>query len=158
MEIVEVEVYSFDELDDKAKERARNWFRDGLEYPWFSDCKTSITTFVEHFGGCVLDYELGGNCRGFIKTNVTHENFRGLKLKDFKQDHMPTGYCLDCSLWGTFHQLWKRTGDPFYAYREALEAAVLDIEADIDYHFSDECIDEMLTFNHYRFTVNGKVF
>lgn len=35
--IVETEVFEFDELSDSAKERAREWYRDGaLDYDWWS--------------------------------------------------------------------------------------------------------------------------
>lgn len=34
--IVETEVFTFDELDDEAKDRARDWYRDGaLDYDWW---------------------------------------------------------------------------------------------------------------------------
>ena len=50
MEIIEITIYKFDELDDKAREKARAWYRDGMEYPWFSEAMDSIRAFVKHFG------------------------------------------------------------------------------------------------------------
>ena len=36
MTTVEVNVYQFDELNNKAKEKAREWYRDGgFDYPWW---------------------------------------------------------------------------------------------------------------------------
>lgn len=38
MRIQETKVYTYDELSDKAKEKARNWYREGnLDYDWW-DC------------------------------------------------------------------------------------------------------------------------
>ncbi|MDE3023042.1 MAG: antitoxin of toxin-antitoxin stability system [Pseudomonadota bacterium] len=38
MQVIETQVFSFDELDDSAKEKARDWWRQGgLDYKWF-DC------------------------------------------------------------------------------------------------------------------------
>jgi hypothetical protein len=159
METVEIEVFEFDELDDEAKEKARDWYRDGLEYFWFDDAMQSIRAFVSHFGGDVIDWEVGGY-RGndHIKTNITPEHFRGKKLKDIDPEYMPTGYCVDCSLWHTFHKEWKNTGDPMYAFQQALEAALSDIRADIEYQYTDEAVDDAITVNDYRFTKNGKVW
>lgn len=94
MEIIEVTVFSFDELGDEAKEKARSWYREGLEYPWFDESLASIRAFVEHFGGSLTDWSLGsGSGRDYLKTDIGASNFRGLKLKDFSPDNMPTGYC-----------------------------------------------------------------
>ena len=158
MEIIEVKVYTFEELDDDAKDTARDQFRQGLDYPWWDESMGSVRAFVEHFGGRIRDYSIGERGRDYVKTDVGPGNFRGLKLKDFKPDHMPTGFCIDCDLWGTFHKEWKRTGDPVYAFQQAIEAALSAIASDVEYHYSDKCIDETLKFNSYRFTENGKLF
>jgi hypothetical protein len=47
MRIKETKVYPFDELDDKAKDRAREWYREGaLDYEWwdstYDDAKTCL--------------------------------------------------------------------------------------------------------------------
>ena len=159
MEIVEIEVYAFDELDEDAKEKARDWYRDGIDYPWFSEAMKSIEAFVEHFGATVKNYEIGGD-RGndHIKTDITKDHFRGKKLKDIDPEYMPTGYCVDCSLWQTFHKEWSNTGDPMYAFQQALEAALYDIRADIEYQYTNESVDDEMIANDYRFTANGKPF
>ena len=158
MEVIETVVYSFDELNDQAKERARDWYRDGLEYPWFSESMDSIRAFVEHFGGRLNDWNIGERGRDYIKTDISPQSFRGRRLKEFAPDYMPTGYCLDCDLWGTFHAEWKRTSDPMYAFEQALEAALSSIASDVEYQYTDEAVDENLRINDYRFTENGRVF
>lgn len=41
IETVEYKVFKFEELNDKAKEKARQWYRDGIEFePEFEDAKT----------------------------------------------------------------------------------------------------------------------
>lgn len=159
METIEVVIYTFDELDDKAKEKVRTWYRDGLEYPWFSEAIDSIRAFVKHFGAELRDWELGsGSGRDYIKTDATNENFRGVKLKDIDKDYTPTGYCLDADLWHEFFEVFKRTGDAKYAFEQALEAAIIGVQRDIDYQFSDECIDETIMINEYKFTEDGRVW
>ncbi len=158
MEILEIEVYSFDELDDEAKERAREWWRNGLEYPWARESFDSIRAFVEHFGAEMRDGNIGERGRDYIKTDITQDHFRGRKLKDYSPDYMPTGYCLDSSLWGTFHAEWKATGDPMYAFEQALETALCDIASDVEYQYTDEAVDECLQINSYRFTKDGRLY
>jgi hypothetical protein len=157
METLEIEIYEFHELDDEAKNKARDWYREGLEYFWFDDAMRSIHAFASHFGAKVSDYEIGGY-RGndHIKTDITQDHFRGLKLKDINPEHSPTGYCVDFTLWKTFHSEWKRTSDPMYAFEQALEAAISDIQADIEYQYSDESVEDNIRCNEYKFTSDGK--
>ena len=159
MEIVELEIYTFDELEDEAKEKARDWWRNGSDYPWFRDCIKSIEAFADSFGVRVKDWSIGGGSgRDYIKTDATNANFRGVKLASINPEHMPTGYCLDASLWGEFHKLFKRTGDAKYSFEQALEQAISDINADIEYQNSDECVDDLLMVNDYKFTKEGRVW
>ena len=159
MEIIEVTIYTFDELNDTAKEKAREWYREDLDYPWFSEAIGSIRAFVKHFGAELKDWQIGsGSGRDYIKTDATNENFRGVKLKDIHKDYMPTGYCLDADLWGEFYRVFEKTGDAKYAFEQALEEAISGIQRDIDYQHSDECIDETLRINDYKFTEEGRVW
>jgi hypothetical protein len=159
MRVLTVEAFRFQDLEDEAKERAREWYRDGLDYPWFSESIDSIRAFVKHFGASLMDWEIGGVSGGdYIKTDATNANFRGVKLADIDPDFMPTGYCLDADLWGSFHEDFKKTGDAKYAFEQALEAALYAIRRDMDYHYSDEAVDESLRFNEYEFNSNGSIF
>jgi hypothetical protein len=157
MEIKKIKVFSYGELSDSSKVRAKANFLEHDEYPYFSDAMASITAFVEHFHGRILDYSIGGEVyRSYVKTTLDHSFFRGNKLKDIDRDYMPTGYCLDCTLWITMHDEWKKTGDAFYAFQQAIEAALCDVAGDVEYHYSDEYVNEMMEINEYQFTENGE--
>jgi hypothetical protein len=158
MQVIETIVYSFDELNDKAKERARDWYRNGLEYPWFSEVQNSLKTFCAEFGVSVLDYSIGDARREFIKTDATNANFRGLKLKDFDREAMPTGFCFDSDLRYTFADEFKKHGDAMSAFRDALEAFLSSVRNDIESQYLDESVDENIRANDYQFTENGKIF
>lgn len=155
MRIVEEKIYQFTELDDSAKERAREWWTEGLEYHWWKDSMDSIKTFCNHFDIKIKDYQIGAFSPSYLDTDAENHAFRGLKLKDFKRDHNPTGYILDCTLWETFYDTWKETSDPLEAFNQAIDKAVKDIQSDIEYQYSDEAVDEMLIINEYEFTENG---
>lgn len=51
MRVVEVEIFKFDELDDEAKERARQWWRDGgLDYEWWDSTYEWFITLCRLLG------------------------------------------------------------------------------------------------------------
>ena len=81
-----------------------------------------------------------------------------MKLRSIDKDAMPNGYCLECTLYETFYREFERTGNAFYAFNEALDAAAKEMRNDWEYQYSDEAIDEFLTGNEYEFTENGKIY
>lgn len=154
-----VTIYTFAELPERAKERAiSDWRSRGIPYDWWDESINSLKAFTEHFGVRIKDYSVGGYSYSYVTTDAENRHFRGRKLRDFDPDHMPTGYCADCALWGTFHAEWKKTGDALGAFNEALDAWVRDVVADMEYQDSDEAIAETLEANDYQFTEDGEVW
>ena len=160
MRTATVQIYKFDELSDDAKDVAREWWRNGLgnDSFWWNDSEASIMAFCHHFGVSIKDYSIGAFQPSYWDTDAENAHFRGVKLKSIDRDAMPTGYCLDCALWQTFYDEFKRTGDALSAFNDAIDTAVLEIVADIEYQYSDEAVDEMLTINEYEFTEDGKIY
>ena len=158
MRTATVNLYQFAELSDEAKERAREWWRDGLDYPWWRDAEASIKAFCDHFGVKIKDYSIGAYEPCYLDTDAENAHFRGVRLAAFTRDAMPTGYCLDCALWQTFYDEFKRTGSALKAFNEAIDAAVKEVRDDMEYQYSDESTDEMLTINEYEFTEDGKIY
>lgn len=150
-------VYTFDELSDAAKETAREWYRQGDEYPWMDEAMQSIRTFCEHFGVSIRNYCIDSYGYLYVSTDAENTHFRGVKLRQINCDAMPTGYCLDNTLWFEFYDEFKRTGDALAAFNDAIDAAVRDIREDIEYHYSDECVDESILCNEYEFTEDGRI-
>lgn len=154
MRTIEKTIYTFDELDEYAKSRAREWYRSGIEYPWWVDAKSSLREFCDEFGISVLDYSIGG--RGaFIRTDADNSKFRGCKLSQFDREAMPTGFCFDCSLRYTFADEWKKTGDALESFKSALDAFLREVENDVEYQYSDEAVEESIEANGYEFDEGG---
>lgn len=152
-----IEIFKFAELSDEAKDRARERWRINCDFAWQSESKDSIIKFCEHFGvkltdWCVCPYE-----SPWFKTNADNSHFRGRKLKHFDREFMPTGYCLDCDLWITFYDEFKRTGDAKQAFDAALYAGFRAWRDDMEYQLSNEYIDEMLIANEYEFYEDGSL-
>lgn len=158
MKVIEINVYSFDELDDKAKERAREWYRHGMDFHWSDESIGSIKAFCEHFGTRLTNWSVGAYAPYSFDVDAPASLFRGLKLRDVDRDAMPTGYCLDSSLWFTFYDTFKATGCASKAFEAALDEAFKDWRTDMEWQMSDEYIDEHMMINEYQFTENGKIF
>lgn len=156
MRAVEITVYQFEELSDDAKERAREWYKGpGFCFAWLDESINSIEVFCERFGVRLTSYSCNPHEPYSFTTDADNDCFRGLRLNQFDRDHMPTGYALDCALWQTFVDEWKRTGSARTAFTLALEAAFKEWRTDLEYQLTDESVDGNIIANEYEFTIDG---
>lgn len=154
---VTLTIYKFSELSDTAKERAREDWRNSLyEYAWGYESRRAIQVFCDHFDVTLIDWRVGPHEPFTYKHNATNKHFRGRKLRDFRRDYTPTGYCLDCTLWSVFYDVFEQTGDAKRAFDGALNAGFTDWRANMEYQQSDEYIDEELTAKDYDFLEDGQ--
>lgn len=159
MKIKKIACYTFEELSQSSKEKAVAKFSEHDEYPWFDDAMASATAFVEHFGAKITNYSIGAEAhRGYVKTSIEPSSFRGMKLKDFDRDHMPTGYCIDCDIWQEFYDEFKKTGHAHHAFNMAIESFLYAVQRDVEGYFSFEHMAELLTINEYEFNEDGSWF
>lgn len=158
MQVIETVVYNFDELNDKAKERARDWWRSVGEFPWFDEYQASLVAFCDKFRVRINESYLSADYRASVVTDAKNHHFRGLKLKSIDRNEMPTGFCADCSLMFEFYDQFSRTGDALHAFEQAIEQFLIDLRSDIESTYEDDYIDEMLIANQYTFTEDGKRF
>lgn len=159
MKTIELGLYKFDELSESAKQSAISDYRNrGSEYHWIDESLDSIKAFCNHFGVTLGDYEISPYSYSHIKTNAQNHHFRGMKLKDFDREYMPTGYCVDCDLWVTFYDTFKQKGDLLGAFNAAIDAGLKAIINDMEYQDSKEYISEHLIINEYDFLESGKLY
>lgn len=155
MRTIELTIYKFHELSEPAKERARDWFRENHETAWGDESLESIKRFCSEFGARLTDWSIGAYAPINYTVKTDNSNFRGRKLRDFSRDFMPTGYCLDCSLWMTFYDVFKRTGDAKAAFDAAVWQGFTDWKNDIEHQYSDEYAEEWIEANDCEFNENG---
>jgi hypothetical protein len=153
-----INLYKFNELPtERAKERARDWWRSASDLAWSDESRESIQAFCAHFGVTLRDWSVGPYAPIDYSTDAENRHFRGHKLRDFTREHMPTGYCLDCDLWQTFYDEFKRAGDAKGAFESALDAGFKAWRADMEGQFEDEYVDKHLEINEYEFTEDGQI-
>ena len=157
MRIKQTEVFQFEELSDSAKEKARDWWREvsAGDYSWSAESIDSIEKFCDGFGVTLKNYSVSPWANPEYETNADNSHFRGRKLREFSRDAMPTGYCLDCDLYQTFYDEFKRTGDAKHAFDKALWAGFIAWRNDMESQNEDEYIDDRLIANEYEFDNEG---
>lgn len=120
MRTVEVCLYKFEELSDKAKDRARDGFRQhGDLFAWGDEWAESLKAFAAKFGVRVKNWSIGYH-GSVITTDAENGHFRGLKLAQIDRDESLTGFCGDASFLYPFVDTWKRNGSALVAFNEAL--------------------------------------
>jgi hypothetical protein len=159
METIQIDVFNFHELDDTGKEKARDCYRSAaFDYAWAQESIFSIQSFCDFFGVTLKNWECGPYQSPSYTTNAENSHFRGIRLSSIDREKMPTGYCLDCTLWQKFYDEFKRTGDAKDAFDEALWSGFIEWQNDMESQLSDECIDDFLTANEYQFTIDGDFY
>lgn len=156
MKIIEVAVFTFGELDEAAKEKAREWFKGkGFEYSWYKESLESIETFCRHFGVKLKDWSCPPHEPIYFNHDADQDNFSGLRLKDFDKEYCPTGYYLDYVLWVEFYNTFKKSGRAKLAFNHALRQAFIEWREDLEYQLSDESVDDNIIANDYTFDECG---
>lgn len=157
MKTIEINIYQYAELEDSAKQRAREWFSES-GYVWIDEGIDTIKAFCDLFGVNLKDYSLSTCSHSYITTNAENEHFRGLTLKQVEKNRALslTGYCLECDLLEAMADSMKETGCALKAFNEAIEAGKRGIIADMEWQDSEEYIAEMMEINGYDFDEDGR--
>jgi len=151
-------VYQFDELNDKAKERARDWYREGaLNDEWW-DC---IYEDAEKAGLKITGFDIG---RGqYVEGKLIKSVAQSIEaiLADHGDEcgtyKLATQYKARLSLLDKDSQEYDDELDRIeQEYTEALcEEYRHMLEREYEYLLSDECVDETILVNEYEFEEDG---
>ena len=153
------EVFTFEELNESAKERALNDLRESYDFAWSDDWKDSIFTFCTRFGVTIKDWNIDPwRPVDYTIGDYSNDNFRGLKLSQFNREPTPTGYYGDHFLWSTFYDEFKRTGDAKHAFEQAVHAGFVAWRNDWEESLSDDALIELFEANEYLFTADGALY
>lgn len=178
IDTVSTEVFKYEELSDRAKEAARNWYRScGDCYHWGDDNLSSLEAFADWFGLNIRDYSLGGSdnrdnhVKWELKYDDNWQDIKNVRLWKYLMNNphmMPdlsgncpfTGYCMDESLLDpirTFMQRPESRTDVTWKdlLERCIDSFVKAYRDDVDYTYSDEAVEESIIANEYEFTESG---
>jgi hypothetical protein len=176
MKTIETTVYEFDELDDKAKDRARDWFREGcLGYDWWDGIYEDANTIGLKITGFDVDrnrYAKGEfNCIGGAEqcANLILAN-HGKDCETFKT---ATAWLAELAKlnaeieavdgddetnaeWEVWQDKRGLLADHFL--QSISEDYFIMLQHEMEYLTSNEIVDDAIRANEYTFTADGKRF
>ena len=165
-------IYQFDELSAKAKEKARDWFREGaLDYEWWE----SVYEDAERIGLKITSFELDRrqSITGEFTSGSEHcakaiLREHGDTCDSFKlaQSFLQERQTLDASLEADsdenepIAESWE-IDEQITELEEEFKKDILNdyldtLQKEADYLTSDEAVDEAIRANGYTFLANGK--
>lgn len=174
MKTIETTVYNFNELSDKAKEKAREWYRNtNQDYNWSDESLASLKALANHFGGELKDYSIEWHQNSPSDATFSMPEMEASEIEsklsalgsfnpETLQGHGDcklTGFCADESAIDGFRKAWH-TGERNLEklMDAAFESWLTDAQAECTAQFEDESVDESIIANEYTFTENGKRF
>lgn len=177
MQTVTIEIFTFDELPESAKETARQWYiAQGDCWHWQDEWWQSVQEFsdiapievnsadynrmhasTEWTENIEIAYLSGLRAWKWLQNNGWFE----LANKNAMGDCTLTGYCGDCPLFDPIEQYATKplaVPELGVLFEECIYSWLKAARADMEWHYSDEFIDEHLEANSYQFTIDGKFY
>jgi hypothetical protein len=154
MRTIETTVYEFGELSDSAKERARDWCREGaLDYEWWDSTyedaariglklKSFDLDRNRHATGAFTEYAV------IVAEKIIKEH--GESCETFKT---ATAYLANI---GRTNEEGEREAFSAEFERSLIEDYSIILQNEYEYLLSDEAVDESILCNGYTFTEAGK--
>lgn len=141
MKTIEINLYSFNELTEKAKKKALNQYQSETEYFWEDDAFDSLKAFFNAIGVKMRKYSIDWLCpsQSFIR-------YEGTPTGQFIPSNL-TGVCFDYSLTET----WNKTRN----VESSILALLNDCKADYEHILSEEYFIEHCEANEIYFDQQG---
>lgn len=170
MRTIEIKAYTFDELSDDAKEKARNWWLySGLDYDWYESTYEDAKRIGLKITGFNLDRNRHATGEFLLSANEVAANIfkeHGETCETYKTAE---SFMED---WSPIFNMYMDETCVNYESRECeddlqdleddfLESLLEDysimLQNEYEYMCSDKYIDECITINEYEFDKNGKI-
>ncbi len=158
MRIKTIELYQFDELSDKAKEKAREWYREGMyDYDWHD----GIYDNAKNIGLEITEFDLYRSfygCKGKLVWDALEVAEAILKEHGEQCDTYKTALHY-------LPTLKEENDNNLEDRREMTEEKFLNdllkdyfkiLKDEAEYLESNESVDENIKCNEYEFTKEGK--
>lgn len=170
MRTQEIKVYKFDELNEKARDRAKQWYAEGCGYVGADDALESIKALAAHFDGEMKDWSIdyfnsSYSSASFEMPEMSEKEIRS-RLKELGSYNRKTGRGNgDCKLTG-----YTADEDAIDGFRAAFRAGERDLtqlmdaafdswlkaaQADCEWQYEDEQFSENCEANGYEFYEDG---
>lgn len=165
MKIIETKVFTFDELSDKAKEKARDWYREGaFDDRWYDQ----VYEDAENIGLKITSFDTGRSQEIEGDFTGSHTETADKIIKDHGE------HCQTFKLAKNFLEERNELSKAWHEDEDAVDEKIENLEGEfkkdllneylsmlgkeLEYLQSDESVDENIRANEYTFTEEGKRF
>lgn len=163
-------IYTFDELIEKAKEKARDWWREGaLDYNWWQFIYEDADGIGLKISGFDLDrrrHATGEFTFPAVEVAAKTIKEHGEKCETFAtataflKERKTFMESAEKDEWGELatYELQGELDDIENDFlKSLLEDYAIMLQREHDFHLEDEQVDESIMANCYEFTEDGKV-
>jgi len=157
-----IQVYQFDELEESAKAKAREWWLGGgLDYDWWDSVYEDAANIGLKITG--VDIDRGNYCEGELTTSPVESidkilDNHGKDCETYKlaMEYKPQFEALREKELNTEDDLSGEQDELMEEYTYALREEYLSmLRKEYEYLTSTECVDETIRANEYEFLVDG---
>jgi len=158
MKQITINAYSFNELEGKAQDKARNYYCENINYFWGDEHLEGVKRFLELFNVSLINWAYDEYHADF-ETDINDCKFQGFSKKRVNAliKSFNVSYCADETLVTAFNESYSEHGSIKLAIEYALQQSGDDLKNDIAYHYTDESMADYFDANEYFFTQDGKV-
>lgn len=170
MKTIKTKVYYLDELSDSAKEKAREWYRNGItEYQWLEEYLTEVAEKELSSAGIAINngdisvYYSLSYCQGDGAMVELRGHWKGWEVRVKHSGYYYHYNSKEIEIWkdtdsGTEHPDEKTEGEFNEIYVSVCKTLEKLGYTYIESENSDENIDENIRANEYTFTETGVRF
>ena len=158
MKQITIDAYTFNELEGKAQNSARQYYYENIGYFWGDEHIEGVKRFLDLFNVTLINWAYDEYHADF-ETDINDCKFQGLSKKRVNAliKSFNVSYCADETLVVAFNKSYSEHGSIKLAIEEALRQSEIDLKNDIAYHYTDESMADYFEANEYYFTQDGKV-
>ena len=158
MKQITINAYTFNELEGKAQDKARNYYCENINYFWGDEHLDGVKRFLELFNIRLVNWAYDEYHADF-ETDINDCKFQNLSKKRVNAliKSFNVSYCADETLVVAFNESYSEHGSIKLAIEEALRQSEIDLKNDITLHYTDNVMADYFDSNDYFFTEDGKV-
>lgn len=145
MKTIEVNLYTYDELSDKAKLNALIDYQCDAEYAWGQEALKSLEQFMIAVGVDMYNYDID-----WLAPHRSKVYYECEPTTELLTDKSLWSYCAGANLAETFNKT--------KSIEQAVQAFFKDCADDYEYQLSEEGFAEHCDANDFLFYENGKLF
>ncbi len=160
MREVKIKVYDFKDLDFETREKVVNNYREDDYFFVGEDIVETIKAFCSYFNLKLQNYSLGDAGSNFIDIDEDSipKNKKDLRIsKKFLNGYRLTGICYDYDILKPLTRPFKGK-DSKELIEECLDAIIDTYNRELEYWYSNICIEEEIESNGYEFLINGDIY